>query len=152
MIVEVNIGILWLILTSYLTFVSQKWKWHSQSLFSSSFALVWSLTADEANFSSKPSVANRTSQFWQWRIWWWSLGSSLALFAVCCFLQLHRLYLSLHTAYTLKWVLRARLSLRRSHLLPFWWGNATFSRSHVICSQESGGMLKSFRETFKVSL
>ena len=41
------------------------------------------------------------------------------------------------------------ISLYR-HLLPFWWGNATVP--DPVHAQDSGGMLKSFRETFKLSL
>ena len=87
------------------------------------------LMADYTNVSSKLSVANRASQFWRWRPWWWSLGSGFELFAP---------FFSL-----------ADSCLHSS--APFLIRLHYFVRSCAVCSQDSGGMLKSLREAYSAS-
>ena len=57
---------------------------------------------------SKLSVANRTTLFWKW---WLMMIPCVWLCALYTYVQLHI------------------FSLLRSHLLPFWWGNATLPNS-----------------------
>ena len=148
---------------SELTLLFSSQKWEEPSYFfimrcSSSCVLVCYLMADCAFVCSKLIVVNRASQFWKWLLWWWPLNSGLHSW---CFLTDSNIksemrsfksnenilkkeggsyYVVSKTVFALK--SSAPLLIRQRHS----------ARSCEICSHDSGGMLKSFREAFRVSL